>query len=119
MDIDAGGRKRIARVGIQVKSPSWKSLMPQPALPRLSADCPSRCLHCAARALSLCAALNSAELHDLEKLGHEARFSSKEALFSEEENVGRVYSLTQGVARLYKLLLDGRCHIVGRETVAS
>lgn len=43
--------------------------MPQSALPRLSGDCQRRCLHCWARALSLCAALGSVELHDLEKLG--------------------------------------------------
>lgn len=47
--------------------------MPQSALPRLSGDCQRRCLHCWARALSLCAALGSVELHDLEKLGKESR----------------------------------------------
>jgi CRP/FNR family transcriptional regulator len=98
---------------MQVKHPSWKSLMPQSALPRLFSDCPHRCLHCRARSLSLCAALDSAELHDLEKLSQETRFASKETLFSEDENARRVYSLTQGVARLYRLLPDGRRHIVG------
>lgn len=87
--------------------------MPQLVLPRLSGDCPRRCLNCRARALSLCAVLDSAELHDLEKLGQETCFASRETLFSEDESASRVYSLTQGVARLYKLLPDGRRHIIG------
>lgn len=98
---------------MRVKYPSWNSLMPQSALPQLSGDCPRRCRHCRARALSLCAALGSVELHDLEKLGKETRFAPKESLFSEDENASKVYSLTQGVARLYRLLPDGRRHIVG------
>lgn len=72
-----------------------------------------RCSHCQARSLSLCAVLDAAELHNLERLGQEARFAPKESLFLEDENATRVYNLTNGVARLYKLLPDGRRHIVG------
>jgi CRP/FNR family transcriptional regulator len=87
--------------------------MPHSVAPRSSGNYPQRCLHCQVRGLSLCAALDMAELHDLEKLGQEARFASRKTLFSEDERAGKVYSLTQGVARLYRLLPDGRRHIVG------
>lgn len=80
---------------------------------RPSENGPSRCLHCWARSLSVCVDLDPAELHDFEKAGLESSFAPKKTMFSENESVAKVYSLTQGVVRLYKLLPDGRRHIIG------
>lgn len=98
---------------MQIKHPSWESLMPQSTLSEDSSDYPRRCLHCQARPLSICGALDAPELSAMEKLGPEAHFAVKATLFSEDEKARQVFNLTQGVARLYKLLPDGRRHIVG------
>lgn len=80
-----------------------------------SACCHARtnCADCKVRLLSVCAALESDELCELEKLAHKAMFESKETLFSQELQADSVYNVTEGVVRLYKLLPDGRRQIVG------
>lgn len=98
---------------METKHPSWQSLMPQSILSEFPSDYPRRCLHCQARPLSICAALNAPELSAMEKLGPETHFSTKDTLFSEDEKARHVFNLTQGVARLYRILPDGRRHIVG------
>lgn len=98
---------------MQVKKFTLDLALRHSIFPTLPEGGTHRCRRCRARSLSLCAALDSAELHDLEKLGQETRFASKKMLFSEDEYAAKVYSLTHGVARLYKLLPDGRRHIVG------
>jgi CRP/FNR family transcriptional regulator len=84
-----------------------------PKLARLPSDYPRRCSLCWVRSLSLCAAFGPAELRSFEKLGQETRFASRQTLFLEDENAARVFNLTQGVARLYKLMPGGRRHILG------
>lgn len=98
---------------METKHPSWQSLMPQSILSEFPSGYPRRCLHCQARLLSICAVLDGLGLSALEKLGPETHFASKEALFSEDEKARHVFNLTQGVARLYRLLPDGRRQIVG------
>ncbi|GAA3848150.1 helix-turn-helix domain-containing protein [[Pseudomonas] carboxydohydrogena] len=99
---------------METKHPSWQSLMPQSILSEESpSGYPRRCLHCQARSLSICAALDAPDLSAMEKLGPETHFATKDALFSEDDKARHVFNLTQGVARLYRLLPDGRRHIVG------
>ncbi|BEV45151.1 helix-turn-helix domain-containing protein [Afipia carboxidovorans] len=90
-----------------------KIQMSQSLLSRLSDDFLGRCLNCQARPLNVCAAFDPDELHAMERLGPETHFTSKQALFSEDEPARHVLNLTRGVVRLYKLLPDGRRHIVG------
>lgn len=98
---------------MESKYPSWQSLMPQLALSEASSNYPHRCLHCQARPLSICAVLDARDLSAMEKLGPETHFATKEALFSEDEKARHVFNLTQGIARLYRLLPDGRRQIIG------
>jgi len=48
-----------------------------------------------------------------ERLAHHLHLAPKETLFLQDEPVGSVYNLNEGVVRLYKLLPDGRRQIVG------
>jgi len=71
------------------------------------------CADCPVRQFSLCAALDRAELRELEHLGRHVHFASCQTVFAQEELTTSFYSLLKGVMRLYKLLPDGRRQIVG------
>ena len=71
------------------------------------------CADCGIRCFSVCAALDKAELRELEHLGRHIHFVSCETVFGQEELTTSVYNLLEGVMRLYKLLPDGRRQIVG------
>jgi len=76
---------------------------------------PSRepCADCAVRRLSVCAALDRAELRELEQQSRQTRFAPCETVFAQEEITTSFYNVLEGVMRLYKLLPDGRRQIVG------
>jgi CRP/FNR family transcriptional regulator len=71
------------------------------------------CTDCSVRQFSVCAALDRAELRELEHLGRHVHFKSSETVFAQEEMTSSIYNLLEGVMRLYKLLPDGRRQIVG------
>ncbi len=71
------------------------------------------CIDCSVRQFSLCAALDRAELRELEHLGRHVHFGSCETVFAQEDLTTSFYNLLDGVMRLYKLLPDGRRQIVG------
>ena len=71
------------------------------------------CTDCAVRRFSVCAALDRAELRELEQLGRHVRFTPCETVFAQEEMTTSFYNVLEGVMRLYKLLPDGRRQIVG------
>jgi CRP/FNR family transcriptional regulator, anaerobic regulatory protein len=71
------------------------------------------CAECSVRQYSLCAALDRAELRELEHLGRHVHFDSCQTVFAQEELTTSFYNLLEGVMRLYKLLPDGRRQIVG------
>ena len=71
------------------------------------------CADCGVRSLSVCAALDLAELRELEHLGRHVHFMPRETVFAQEELTTSFYNLREGVMRLYKLLPDGRRQIVG------
>jgi CRP/FNR family transcriptional regulator len=81
----------------------------------LVADEPSAqpCADCAVRPFSICAALDRAELRELEHIGRHIHVGSGETVFAQEEMTTSFYNLLDGVMRLYKLLPDGRRQIVG------
>ncbi|MDR3464603.1 MAG: helix-turn-helix domain-containing protein [Xanthobacteraceae bacterium] len=76
-------------------------------------SCAHQCTACSVRSLSLCAALEQSEMRGFERLAHQMHLARKESLFQQDELVSSVYNLNEGVARLYKLLPDGRRQIVG------
>jgi CRP/FNR family transcriptional regulator len=71
------------------------------------------CAHCKIRPLSICGALDSDELCELEGLARHAQFAPRQAIFSQDEKVDAVFNVTSGAARLYRLLPDGRRQVVG------
>jgi CRP/FNR family transcriptional regulator len=71
------------------------------------------CAECSIRQLSVCAALDRAELRELVHLGRQVYFRPGETVFAQEEMTTSFYNLLEGVMRLYKLLADGRRQIIG------
>jgi CRP/FNR family transcriptional regulator len=71
------------------------------------------CADCAVRPFSFCAALDQAELRELDHLGRHVHFLPRETAFAQEELTTSFFNLLEGVMRLYKLLPDGRRQIVG------
>jgi len=72
-----------------------------------------RCSACTVRSLSICGALDQADLAEFERIARQVHFAPNEALFSVGQVANSVHSLTSGVARLYKLLPDGRRQVIG------
>jgi CRP/FNR family transcriptional regulator, anaerobic regulatory protein len=72
-----------------------------------------RCSACTVRSLSICGALDQADLAEFERIARQVQFAPNEALFSVGQVASSVHSLISGVARLYKLLPDGRRQVIG------
>lgn len=72
-----------------------------------------RCLACACRTASICGVLDDADLLELERIARPLQLAPHDTLFSAGEEAKSVHSLSSGVARIYKLLPDGRRQIVG------
>jgi CRP/FNR family transcriptional regulator len=72
-----------------------------------------RCSACSVRSLSICGALDQADLAEFERIARHVHLAPKEALFTAGQAASSVHTLTVGVARLYKLLPDGRRQVIG------
>ncbi|MDI1267319.1 MAG: helix-turn-helix domain-containing protein [bacterium] len=72
-----------------------------------------RCTACAVRSLSICGGLDQDDLAEFERISRHVQLAPNEALFTAGEAARSVHNLTAGVARLYKLLPDGRRQVVG------
>src|SRR4030095_16597925 len=72
-----------------------------------------RCSACAVRSLSICGALDQADLAEVERIGRHVQLQPNEASLTGGQIASSVRSLTGGVARLYKLLPDGRRQVIG------
>lgn len=71
------------------------------------------CLHCPIRPTSLCSVLDRDDLAAFESLGQNATFAPRSVLFMEGALANAIYNVTAGLARLFRLLPDGRRQIVG------
>jgi CRP/FNR family transcriptional regulator, anaerobic regulatory protein len=58
------------------------------------------------------AAANALELGELQRLATQVYFHAGKTIFSEGEPADSVFGLSQGIVRLYKLLLDGRRRVL-------
>lgn len=90
--------------------------MTAPAIHRIScsrAHGRDGCSQCKVRLLSICAALEPAELAAIEALAQPMTYAAKATLFLEEEPADYLFNVTSGAVRLYNLLPDGRRQIVG------
>jgi len=66
------------------------------------------CAGCPVRGSAICSVLDCNQLAELRSLGSTISLGRGEALFHEGDPASRVFSLTSGSLRLYKLLPDGR-----------
>jgi len=71
------------------------------------------CSKCNVRLVSVCAVLSPAELQEIEAMSRGARFTAREALVSQASPADSVFTVTEGVVRLYRLLTDGRRQVLG------
>lgn len=81
--------------------------------PNLTHSRLDRCSACAVRSLSICGALDNADLAEFERIARPVYLAPNEALFSAGQIISSVHTVTAGVARLYKLLPDGRRQVTG------
>jgi CRP/FNR family transcriptional regulator len=71
------------------------------------------CFGCDVRFASLCRVLDCDDLASLRRLGWTLRLRAGQPLFHEGDVATRVFTLTRGVLKLYKLLPDGRRQVTG------
>lgn len=71
------------------------------------------CQGCTARDKAVCAVLECADLAQLRNLGWTLRLGPGQTMFHEGDPATRVFTLTQGTIKLYKILADGRRHVTG------
>lgn len=71
------------------------------------------CFGCPVRAIAVCAVLDCDKLARLRHLGSHSRLAAGQPLFHEGHDADRVYTVTSGSLKLYKLLPDGRRQVIG------
>lgn len=71
------------------------------------------CLGCEVRSSALCGVLNGNELAKLKALSWTIALAPGQPLFHEGDEATRVFTLTRGNLKLYKLLADGRRQVTG------
>jgi CRP/FNR family transcriptional regulator len=71
------------------------------------------CQGCEARGRAVCGVLDCESLAEFKRLGSTLRLAAGQTLFREGDPATRVFTLTHGSLKLYKLLPDGRRHVVG------
>jgi CRP/FNR family transcriptional regulator len=71
------------------------------------------CAGCGARTDAICGVLECDKLAQLKGLGNHHFLRDGQALFHEGDPAGRVFTLTSGWLKLYKLLPDGRRQVTG------
>ena len=72
-----------------------------------------RCNDCSARLTSVCSVLTPAELLEFEEMSRSRPFRSGDILVSENEPTDYLFTVTEGMVRLYRTLTDGRRQIFG------
>lgn len=71
------------------------------------------CQGCEVRDKAVCGILGCVDLGEFKELGWTLKLSPGQALFLEGDPATRVFTLTRGTLKLYKLLADGRRHVTG------
>ena len=74
---------------------------------------PEGCARCKVRLISVCSVLNPSDLAELETMNRPRRFSARDVIVSESETAENVFSITEGMVRIYRMLPDGRRHVLG------
>jgi CRP/FNR family transcriptional regulator, anaerobic regulatory protein len=71
------------------------------------------CFGCPVQQFAVCAVLDCDNLARLRHLGSHSRLAAGQPLFHEGQDADRVYTVTSGCLKLYKLLSDGRRQVIG------
>lgn len=71
------------------------------------------CQGCEVRNKAVCKVLDCGNLAQLKNLGWTMNLGTGQTLFHEGDPVTRVFTLTKGTIKLYKILADGRRHVAG------
>lgn len=71
------------------------------------------CAKCAVRDIAACSALNTNERRRLASIMTVLEFNPRRVLFYEGEPAAFVFTITEGVIKIYKTLPDGRCQVTG------
>ena len=69
------------------------------------------CASCEVRYRAVCGVLGCKDLERFKNLGRTVTLGPGQALFHEGDPASRVFTLTRGTLKLYKLLPDGRRHV--------
>lgn len=84
------------------------AVRPHPSLSQSHA-----CHTCNSRNETVCGALHDDELAKLRRLGNSFQLARSRPLFHEGDQASRVFTVTRGSLKLYKLLPDGRRQVMG------
>jgi len=71
------------------------------------------CSKCSVRLVSVCAVLSPGELQEMEAMSRGMRFAAREMLASQGSPGDSVFTITEGMVRIYRLLADGRRQVLG------
>ena len=74
---------------------------------------PEPCRHCAVRPLSVCAALEGAEMAGLAGIVTRCRYDTGALIMMEGDAAEHVFNIVEGTVQIYRLLPDGRRQITG------
>lgn len=86
-------------------APAMRHLQPLPA--------GHPCQGCEVRSQALCSVLDCKSLAEFKGLGWTIKLKPGQTLFHEGDPATRVFTVTRGTLKLYKLLADGRRHVTG------
>jgi CRP/FNR family transcriptional regulator, anaerobic regulatory protein len=71
------------------------------------------CTECGVRLISICAVLSGLELKEIEAMSHVTRLAARKALVAHGEPADNVFTITEGMVRVYRLQSSGRRQILG------
>lgn len=71
------------------------------------------CAGCGVRPLALCGALAPADIHVIASIAHPRKIETGQQLIHEGDPAEDVFTITDGMLKLYKLMPDGRRQITG------
>lgn len=71
------------------------------------------CQGCEVRDKAVCGVLDCARLDEFRRLGSDLKLARGQTLFHEGDPATRVFTLTRGSLKLYRLLADGRRQVTG------
>lgn len=73
---------------------------------------PHGCTGCKVRLISVCSVLNPSDLTELECMNRPRTFGVRENIVTENDTAENVFSITEGMVRIYRMLPEDRKSVV-------